>query len=83
MARRRRLWLTIPLYVLLIGVLVLDGWAAVFWMRVGGQLGMLVAGAAGVVILVIGVLLVTDARRQWLLGSRDRAHREFSERPAS
>jgi hypothetical protein len=67
-ARRRPLWLTVPLYVVLLAVLVVDVWAAEFWLRVGGQLGSVIGGAAAAVVLVVGLLLVLDARRQWLLG---------------
>ncbi len=40
---RRPLWLTVPLYAVLLVVVVLDVRAAVFWGRVGGSLGTPVA----------------------------------------
>ena len=61
----RRLWLTVSLYVVLLFVVVIDVWAALFWVTVGGSLGRPLATAAGVVVLLLGLLLVTDARRQW------------------
>jgi hypothetical protein len=66
--RRRPLWLTVPLYLVLLAVLLVDVWAAEFWLRVGGQLGLVIGGAAAAVVMVVGLLLVLDARRQWLLG---------------
>jgi len=66
-ARRRALWLTLPLYLVLVAVLAVDVWAAEFWLRVGGQLGLLVAGAAAVVVLLAAAFLAVDFRRQWLL----------------
>ena len=66
-AQRRSLWLTVPLYAVALAILVLDVWTAAFWARVGGSLGwVLVAIEAGVALL-LAVLLVLDARRQWLL----------------
>lgn len=63
----RRLWLTIPLYAVLLAVVVLDVRAAVFWAGVGGSLGVPVAfAAAGVATLAAGLLAV-DLRRQVLL----------------
>ena len=64
---RRPLWLTVPIYLVLLVVLVVNVWAAEFWLRVGGQLGLVIGGAASTVVLVVGLLLVLDARRQWLL----------------
>jgi len=63
----RRLWMTVPVYVVLLFVMVIDVWAAFFWATVGGSLGRPLATAAGVVVLLLGLLLVTDARRQWRL----------------
>ena len=74
---RRPLWLTVPLYAVLLVVVVLDVRAAVFWGRVGGSLGTPVALAAGGIALLAVLLLVVDARRQGLLradpGDDDRA----------
>ena len=74
---RRPLWLTVPLYAVLLVVVVLDVRAAVFWGRVGGSLGTPVALAAGGIALLAVLLLVVDARRQVLLdadpGDDDRA----------
>ena len=67
-ARRRPLWLTLPLYAALLVVAGINAWAAEFWLRVGGQLGMAIGGGAVVVVLVVGLLLAVDVRRQWLLG---------------
>ncbi len=66
---RRPLWLTVPLYAVLLGVVVLDVRAAVFWGRVGGSLGTPVALAAGGIALLAVLLLVLDLRRQVLLGA--------------
>ena len=65
--RRRTLWLTVPLHAVLLGVVVLDVRAAVFWGRVGGSLGTPVALAAGGIALLAVLLLVVDLRRQVLL----------------
>ena len=65
---RRPLWLTVPLYLALVGFGGLNVWAAQFWLRVGGKLGLLIGGAATFVVPVVALLLVVDARRQWLLG---------------
>ena len=74
---RRSLWLTVPLYAVLLVVVVLDVRAAVFWGRVGGSLGTPVALAAGGIALLAVLLLVVDLRRQVLLsadpGDDDRA----------
>ncbi len=64
---RRPLWLTVPLYAVLLVVVVLDVRAAVFWGRVGGSLGTPVALAAGGIALLAVLLLVVDLRRQVLL----------------
>ena len=64
---RRPLWLTVPLYAVLLGVVVLDVRAAVFWGRVGGSLGTPVALAAGGIALLAVLLLGVDLRRQMLL----------------
>ena len=64
---RRSLWLTVPLYAVLLGVVVLDVRAAVFWGRVGGSLGTPVALAAGGIALLAVLLLVVDLRRQVLI----------------
>ena len=66
---RRSLWLTAPLYAVLLGVVVLDVRAAVFWGRVGGSLGTPVALAAGGIALLAVLLLVVDLRRQVVLGA--------------
>jgi polyferredoxin len=63
--RPRPVALTIVLYVVLLAVMVLDAWAVTFWTSVGGSLGLVLTAAAGLVVLVLAVLLVTDARRQW------------------
>ena len=65
--RPRSLWVTVPLYCLGLALLALDGWATVFWTRVGDSLGVGLGLAGGTVIVVLGALLVLDARRQWLL----------------
>jgi hypothetical protein len=65
---RRPLWLTVPVYAVLLLVVVLDVRAAVFWARVGGSLGTPVALAAGGIALLSVLLLVVDLRRQALLG---------------
>ena len=69
---RRPLWLTVPLYAVLLVVVVLDVRAAVFWGRVGGSLGTPVALAAGGIALLAVLLLVVDLRRQVLLGAPPR-----------
>ena len=66
---RRPLWLTVPLYAILLLVVVLDVRAAVFWGRVGGSLGTPVALAAASIALLAVLLLVLDLRRQVLLGA--------------
>jgi hypothetical protein len=66
---RRPLWLTVPLYAVLLVVVVLDVRAAVFWGRVGGSLGTPVVLAAGGIALLAVLLLVVDARRQLQLGA--------------
>lgn len=70
---RRSLWLTLPLYAVLLAVAVLDVRAAVFWGRVGGSLGTPVAFAAGGIALLAALLLGVDLRRQALSGDDDRA----------
>ncbi|MFW3172541.1 hypothetical protein [Geodermatophilus sp. CPCC 206100] len=60
----RSLWLTVPMYAVLVLVVVLDVRAAVFWGRVGGSLGTRVALAAGVIALLAALLLAFDVRRQ-------------------
>ena len=67
-AGRRPLWLTVPLYAVLLLVAVLDVRAAVFWGRVGGSLGTPVTLAAGGIALLALLLLVLDLRRQVLIG---------------
>ncbi|MGY1671017.1 hypothetical protein [Geodermatophilus sp. SYSU D00710] len=74
--RPRRLWLTVPLYAVLLAVMVADVWAASFWLAVGGSLGLTLAGAAVVVVVVLAVLLLTDLRRQ------RRLHRLAAVQPA-
>ena len=66
---RRPLWLTVPLYAVLLVVVVLDVRAAAFWGRVGGSLGTPVALAAGGIALLAVLLLVVDLRRQVVLGA--------------
>jgi hypothetical protein len=66
-SRRRALWLTAPLYAVTLGILALDVWATSFWVRVGGSLGWGLAGVETAVALLLAVLLLMDARRQWLL----------------
>ena len=66
---RRSLWLTVPLYAVLLVVVVLDMRAAVFWGRVGGSLGTPVALAAGGIALLAVLLLVLDLRPQGLPGA--------------
>ena len=70
---RRPLWMTVPLYAVLLVVVVLDVRAAVFWARVGGSLGTSVALAAAGIALLAVLLLGFDLRRQMLLnaGPRD------------
>jgi hypothetical protein len=65
---RRPLWLTVPLHLALAVVGAVNAWAASFWLRVDGRLGLIVGGAASLVVLVVVVLIGVDARRQWLLG---------------
>ena len=65
---RRPLWLTVPLFLALVAVGAINVWAAQFWLRVGGQLGLLIGGAAGLVVILVVLLLAVDVRRQWLLG---------------
>ena len=72
---RRPLWLTVPLYAVLLVVVVLDVRAAAFWARVGGALGTPVALAAGAIALLAVLLLCFDLRRQVLLA----AHSERDE----
>ena len=69
---RRPLWLTVPMYAVLLVVAVLDVRAAVFWSRVGGSLGMPVALVAGGIALLAVLLLGIDLRRQVLLGADPR-----------
>ena len=66
---RRPLWLTVPVYAVLLVVVVLDVRAAVFWARVGGSLGTPVALAAGAIALLVALLLAFDLRRQVVLGT--------------
>ena len=66
---RRPLWLTVPLYAVLLVVVVLNLRAAVFWGRVGGPLGTPVALAAGGIALLAVLLLVVDLRRHVRLGA--------------
>jgi membrane protein YdbS with pleckstrin-like domain len=72
--RPRRLWLTAPVYLVLVVVAGVDIWAGVFWASVGGTLGSALAAAAGLVVVLLIALLVVDARRQW------RLHRWAAER---
>ncbi len=66
---RRPLWMTVPLYAVLLVVVVLDVRAAVFWARVSGSLGTPVALAAGAIALLALLLLGSDLWRQALLGA--------------
>ena len=66
---RRPLWLTVPMYAVLLVVVVLDVRAAVFWARVGGSLGTSVALAAAAIALLALLLLGFDLRRQVLLAA--------------
>ena len=66
---RRPLWLTVPMYAVLLVVVVLDVRAAVFWARVGGSLGTSVALAAAAIALLALLLLGCDLRRQVLLAA--------------
>jgi hypothetical protein len=66
---RRSLWLTVPLYAVLLSVLVLDAWATWFWTRVGRSLGGGLATAGMVVALLLAALVLVDMRRQWLLSA--------------
>ncbi len=65
--RRRTLWLTVPLYAVVLAILAFDVWTTIFWIRVGGSLGWAVAAIESGVALVLGAVLTIDARRQWLL----------------
>jgi hypothetical protein len=65
---RRPLWLTVPMYAVLLVVAVLDVRAAVFWGRVGDSLGTPGALAAGGIALLAVLLLGVDLRRQVRLG---------------
>jgi hypothetical protein len=65
----RPLWLTVPVYAVLLVVVVLNVRAAVFWGQVGGSLGNLVALAAGAIALLAVLVLGFDLRRQVLLGA--------------
>lgn len=67
---RRSLWLTVPLYAVLLVVVGLDVRAAVFWARVGGSLGTPMALTAGGIALLAALLLGLDLRRQVLLSTR-------------
>ncbi len=60
---RRPLWLTVPLYAVLLVVVVLDVRAAVFRGRVGDSLGTPVALAAGGI--ASGVVSLPSSRRSW------------------
>jgi hypothetical protein len=66
---RRPLWLTVPVYAVLLVIVVLDVRAAVFWARVGGSLGTPVALGAGFIAVLAVLLLGFDLRRQVLLAA--------------
>ena len=66
---RRPLWLTVPMYAVLLVVVVLDVRAAAFWVRVGGALGTPVALAAGAIALLAVLLLGLHLRRQMILSA--------------
>jgi hypothetical protein len=63
----RPLWMTVPVYAVLLLVVVLDVRAVVFWARVRGSLGTPIAWMADVVALLALLLLGFDLRRQVLL----------------
>ena len=63
--RRRPRWLTAALYVVVLAIIAFDVWATLFWARVGGSLGQGLALGGTAVALVLVVLLLVDARRQW------------------
>jgi hypothetical protein len=65
--RPRSLWLTAPLYAVMLAILALDVWTMTFWMRVGGALGWAITGTEFLVSLVLGLVLIVDVRRRWLL----------------
>lgn len=74
--RPRPSWLSAALYLVLLLVLAVDIWAALYWLGVGQSLGLGVAAVAGAVALLSAGLLAVDARRQWLLRrSSDQAQR--------
>lgn len=63
-AHRRSLWLTVPLYVAMLGIIALDVWTVGFWARVGGSLGWAVVVVQALVASILTLLLRVDARRQ-------------------
>ena len=74
-AGARPLWLTVPLYLVLVAVAGVNVWAAVFWAQVGGSLGGGIAAAGIAVALLVALIVGFDARRQWLLSAAAREHR--------
>lgn len=65
--RRRSLWLTVPMYVVMVAILALDVWTTAFWFRVGGALGWAIGATEFMVAVLLGLVLAFDARRQWLM----------------
>jgi hypothetical protein len=63
--RRRPLWVTLPLHLVLVAIIGLDTWAAFAWSGGAGQLGVTLAAICASVSLIFLVFLVTDARRHW------------------
>lgn len=63
--RRRPLWVTLPLHLVLVAIIGLDTWAAFAWSGGAGQLGATLAAICASVSLIFLVFLVTDARRHW------------------
>jgi len=45
----------------------LDVWGLSFWSAVGASIGLAMSGTAAAAALVLSVILLLDARRQWLL----------------
>jgi hypothetical protein len=62
------LWVTAPLYAVLLLVIGIDLRAVVFWARVGGSVGASVSLAAGCVAVACLLLLGSDLRRQVSFG---------------
>ena len=65
--RHRSLWLTVPLYVLILAIIALDLWAVGVWAAVGASLGnglALLSAAVGMVLGEFNVSLGPICRRQ-------------------